>query len=349
MNGSMFRATFYDSGIPQAIANVDGTIVEANEAFCNFLGYDDLCGHPFNSLLPEEDRCIKCSPVEHLRSARSYLAHKKYQRKDGTEVQVNVYYSALYEEDAIKFVLAQVVDISNEYTLELHLQAMRDEVERFAYIASHDLREPLSTVAGYASLLKRRCKDQLSESGQHWLNEILVGTERMAEKVDDLLAFSRAGRDTPRSEFSLGAAIEEGKRALARKFRETKGDVVIQGVLPMVQGDRSMAAQVFQNLFSNSLKYRKEDEDPRITVSVEPDQSFWKVSVSDNGVGFDSDQFGERIFEVFQRLYTVEQYPGTGIGLAISKKIIESHGGRIWVESRPEHGTTFHFTLPGTT
>lgn len=342
-------ATFHDSGIPQAISTVDGIIVDANEAFCNFLGYEDLCGHPFRELLPEEDRLNKCSPGEYLLSARSYLAHKKYQRRDGTDVQVNVYYSAIYEDEKIQFVLAQVVDISNEYALETHLQTMREEVEKFAYIASHDLREPLSTVAGYATLLRRRCKGQLSESGEHWLGEIIAGTKRMAEKVDDLLAFSRAGRETPRSDFSLGAAIEEGKRALARKFRETRGKVIIKGDLPLVTGDRSMVAQVFQNLFSNSLKYHKEGVSPVIVVSAEPDQGCWKVAVSDNGVGFDADQFGERVFEVFQRLYTVEQYPGTGIGLAISKKIIEGHGGSIWVESKPEHGTTFYFTLPGTT
>ena len=167
----------------------------------------------------------------------------------------------------------------------------------------------------------------------------------MADKVDDLLDFSRAGRSIPEGSFHLKTAVLEGKRALTRKFQETDGGIRIIGELPEVEGDPSMVAQIFQNLFSNSLKYRS-DEKPTITVQATLEKGMWRVSVSDNGIGFDSKQFGERIFGVFQRLHTVEDYPGTGIGLAITKKIIERHGGNVWTESTPNRGATFHFTLP---
>jgi PAS domain S-box-containing protein len=343
---SLFRATFHDSGIPQAVMNLDGVIIDANEALCQFLGYDDLCGTRFQRLFPEDEPDFH--PEDILQNERTCMAHREFRRQDGSRAWANVYYSAVNDFTQLTFILAQVIDLSNEHAMEADIQAKQHEIERFAYIASHDLREPLNTMAGYATLIRKRCNGELSESGEHWLGEIIQGTKRMAEKVDDLLAFSRAGRDVPQGTFPLGAAVDEGKRALGAKFRETGGTVEIIGSLPVVGGDRSMVAQVFQNLFSNSLKYRSAAT-PQIMVSAEEDQGMWRVSVEDNGLGFDSEQFGDRVFEVFQRLYTVEKYPGTGIGLAISKKIIERHGGRIWAESSPGNGAIFHFTLPSTT
>lgn len=143
----------------------------------------------------------------------------------------------------------------------------------------------------------------------------------------------------------MGASVEEGRRALARQFLETGAVITIDGELPVVMGDRSMVAQIFQNLFSNSLKYQSE-EAPRIVVQSEFDKGMWRITVSDNGLGFDSEQFGDRVFGIFQRLYTTEKFPGTGIGLALAKKIVESHGGSIWVDSIPDGGSSFHFTLP---
>lgn len=342
---SLFKATFHDSGVPQAIMDLDGVIVDANEALCSFLGYESLCGVPFQNLLAEESFAA-FNPSEVLREEQVFLAHKEFQKRDGTKTWANIYYSAVNDYTQLTFVLAQVIDLTNEHAMELSLQKQQAELEKFAYIASHDLREPLTTVAGYATLIKKRCGAQLSEAGTLWLEEIIQGTQRMAEKVDDLLEFSRAGRETPHGEFPLGLAIQEGKRALARSFQETGGCVEVLGEIPVVGGDRSMIAQVFQNLFSNALKYKRE-EPPCITVSAEESNNeMWQISVEDNGLGFDSNQFGSRIFEVFQRLYTVDKYPGTGIGLAIAKKVIERHGGEIWVESTPGKGSTFHFTLP---
>lgn len=341
---TLFKASFQDSGIPQVITDLGGSIVEANEAFCRLLRYDDLCGVHYSKIRvrPQKE---EVSPDSMLRGRKNYLAQEQYTKRNGTRVWAQVYHSAVYENERVKYVLGQVIDMSTQHALEADLQTKQDEIERFTYIASHDLREPLSSIAGYATLIQRRCKDSLSDQGQHWLDEVIGGTKKMAQKVDGLLALSRAGGGKPQGTFPLGAAVQEAKRALSKQFRDTEGRIVIVGELPEVRGDRALIANVFQNLFSNSLKYRSETT-PTISIEASPHEGMWKVSVSDNGLGFDADQFGERIFEVFQRLYTVEEHPGTGIGLALAKKIVDRHGGTIWTESSPGNGATFHFTLP---
>jgi light-regulated signal transduction histidine kinase (bacteriophytochrome) len=227
-------------------------------------------------------------------------------------------------------------------------ERLEEDLEQFTYLASHDLREPLVGLAGFASLLQRRCLDKLDPDCQHFLEQILEGAKRMEQKLDDLLTFSRVGRSSLQGAFSLGAAVDEARRALVRKIAETEATLNIADDLPIVQGSRSLLAQVFQNLFSNAIKYRKKEQPPEIWIeSRQEDESHCIVCVRDNGIGFDM-QYKDRIFDVFQRLYTVEQYPGTGIGLAIVKKIVERHGGRIWVQSKPNRGTTFFFTLPTT-
>lgn len=226
------------------------------------------------------------------------------------------------------------------------LAELNESLEQFVYVASHDLREPLIGVAGFATLLDRRYGDRLDEQGKHFLEEIVNGCKRMEAKIDDLLLLSRAGRGKPNGSFALGAAIEEARRAVAGRINETGAQILVTKPLPTVRGNRSEIAQVFQNLFSNSIKYRTPDTPPVIQIKALPqDSDEVLVSVTDNGLGFDM-RHADRIFGVFQRLYTVDQYPGTGIGLAIVKKIIDKHGGRIWPLSEPSKGSTFFFTLP---
>lgn len=226
------------------------------------------------------------------------------------------------------------------------LEAAKEDIEQFAYIASHDLREPLIGIAGYATLLKKRYGDQLDEAGQRFLDGIIEASKGMEAKIDDLLAFSRAGQGAPHKDFPLGAAIDEAKRSLVGRIKRSGASIVLTGAIPTARGDRSMIAQVFQNLFGNSIKYREKGVEPVIEVQVWPhSNTHWCISVKDNGIGFDMDHAG-RIFKVFQRLYTVDQYPGTGIGLALAKKIVERHGGEIWAESKPGKGSTFYFSLP---
>lgn len=242
--------------------------------------------------------------------------------------------------------IAVVRNVSKDVEQRMKLQEANQALTQFASITSHDLREPIMGIAGYATLLQNRYKDQLDERGQHFIDQIVRVSQQMEQKLDDLLTFSRAGKDKPFEPFSLGAALEEAKRALVRKINESGAEIVVVGDPPKAHGDRSMVAQVLQNLFSNSIKYRRKDEPPRIEVEVVPhDEFFWRIVVRDNGIGFDM-RHKDRIFGVFQRLYTTEQYPGTGIGLAIAKRVVERHGGEIWAWSQPDKGTSFYFTLP---
>jgi light-regulated signal transduction histidine kinase (bacteriophytochrome) len=253
--------------------------------------------------------------------------------------------------------LSTVVAIVRDVTKELRpcqrkieckarqIAEINKSMEQFVYVASHDLREPLTGLAGYATLLRKRYSDVLDERGNHFLNEIIEGTKRMEHKIDDLLAFSRAGKETPEGSFPLGAAIEEARRSLVGSINRTGAIINTNGYLPMVKGNRGMVAQIFQNLFSNSIKYRKKDTAPQIEIQAKPYKGGkWLISVKDNGIGFNQEH-ADRIFGVFQRLHTIEQYPGTGIGLAIAKKIVDRHGGKIWAESTPNKKTAFHFTL----
>jgi len=336
---NIFRDVFHAAGLPQAILDQSGTIIDANEALCNLLGYPDMCSLAFYKLIPEGTQYV----VPDVTSA--YLEHRELVREDGSKVWSNLYYASIQPEQGEKLILVQVLDLSAERALESDLQTTQNEIDRFAYIASHDLREPLSTLTGYATLIQRRCP--LEGPGAAWMEEIVTGAKKLARKIDDLLEFSRTGRELKYSEFPLGAAIEEGKRAVAKRFFDTEAHLHIRGNLPMIHGDRSLIAQVFQNLFSNSLKYYKPEVVPEITISARSlNDGTCEITVQDNGLGFDSDIFGHRVFEVFQRLYTVDQYPGTGIGLALTKKIIERHGGSIYTSSKPNEGATFIFTLP---
>lgn len=226
------------------------------------------------------------------------------------------------------------------------LKDAKEDLEQFAYIASHDLREPLIGIAGYATLLKKRYSGHLDDDGRRFLEGIIEASKRMEAKIDDLLAFSRAGQGAPHRDFPLGAAIDEAKRSLVGRIKHTGARIVLKGKIPTARGDRSMIAQVFQNLFGNSIKYRGQGVEPIIEVQVRShSDTHWLIVVKDNGIGFDIEH-RERIFKVFQRLYTVEQYSGTGIGLALAKKIVERHDGEIWAESEAGKGSTFYFSLP---
>ncbi len=224
------------------------------------------------------------------------------------------------------------------------IEQLEEDLEQLAYLASHDLREPLISMAGFATLVQKRCTG-LDSNCQHFLEQIVNGSKRMEQKLDDLLAFSRAGKASMTGTFPLGAAVDEARRSLVRKIAES-GAILHVTDLPLIRGDRSLMSQVFQNLFSNSIKYRKKKETPQIWVESRPqDEYHCIVEVRDNGIGFDV-RHQKRIFGVFQRLYTIDQYPGTGIGLAIAKKVVERHGGQIWTQSKPNEGATFFFTLP---
>ena len=218
------------------------------------------------------------------------------------------------------------------------------DLEQFAYVASHDLQEPLRMVSSYTQLLARRYRGQLDAAASEFIAYAVDGANRMQKLIDDLLAYSRVGTRATAFQPADCTAVLDRVLANLKAAIETSGTVVTHGPLPAVVHDNLLLVQLFQNLIGNAIKFRVE-KPPRIHVSAEQKGEEWVFAVRDNGIGIDP-QHAERIFTIFQRLHTAEEYPGTGIGLAICKKIVERRGGRIWVESQPGIGSTFYFTIP---
>ena len=225
------------------------------------------------------------------------------------------------------------------------LERSNRELEQFAYVASHDLQEPLRMVSSYTQLLARRYAGKLDEKADTYIRFAVDGATRMQNLIEDLLAFSRiATRPPTPQEVNTENVARQVAAELGLALEESGGSIEI-APLPTVLADRSQVVQVFSNLMGNALKFRRPGVPPRVEVSARPEAAFWQFSVADNGIGLEPEYF-DRVFVIFQRLHTRDQYPGSGIGLAIVKRIVERQGGRIWLESTPGSGTTVHFTLP---
>jgi light-regulated signal transduction histidine kinase (bacteriophytochrome) len=226
----------------------------------------------------------------------------------------------------------------------LELERSNEELERFAYAASHDLQEPLRMVTSFTGLLAKQYEGQLDEKAQQYIHFASDGAMRMKRLIQDLLDYSRAGaRGAELAPIESEAALADALRSLAAAIHEA-GATITHDPLPTVLATASQLGQVFQNLIGNALKFRGAAT-PSIHVGATRDGETWRFSVRDNGMGVEP-RHAERIFIMFQRLHTRAEYPGTGIGLALCRRIIERHHGRIWVESTPGAGATFHFTLP---
>lgn len=229
-------------------------------------------------------------------------------------------------------------------TKNIDLERSNRELEQFAYVASHDLQEPLRMVSSYMQLLETRYKDKLDQDAQEFIDYAVDGALRMQRLIQDLLAFSRVGtRGKDPFPVDSSLALADAMQNLKMRIEETGAKLEVDP-LPEVLADKDQLVQVFQNLIGNAMKFKGEKE-PVIRISVKESEGFAQFTVSDNGIGFDQ-KHADRIFVLFQRLNTRDKYEGTGIGLAICKKIVERHGGRIWVESELGKGSRFHFTFP---
>ncbi len=252
--------------------------------------------------------------------------------------------------DEVPYLIGMGTDISELKAIEAQLrQSMAElersnkELEQFAYVASHDLQEPLRMVASYTQLLEKRYKNALDEDARDFIGYAVGGANRMQRLINDLLAYSRVQtRGKPFERVDLSSVLGQARGNLAAAVDEAAA-VVTNGELPSLMADEGQLVSVFQNLIGNAIKFRG-DEPPRVHVSAADAGLVWEISVRDNGIGINP-EFHDRIFVIFQRLHGRDEYEGTGIGLALCKRIVERHGGRIWVESTPGEGTTFHFTL----
>jgi len=225
------------------------------------------------------------------------------------------------------------------------LRRSNRDLEQFAYVASHDLQEPLRKVASFCQLLERRYGDKLDERGAQYIAFAVDGAKRMQQLINDLLAFSRVGRTTDSFvEVSLGELFGQATQTLSLTIESLQAEVTAADNLPTVRGDPVLLTQLLVNLIGNALKFRG-DEPPTVRVGAKEGPDEWEISCADNGIGIDP-EYAEKIFVIFQRLHGREVYEGTGIGLALCRKIVEFHGGRIWLDADARPGTTFRFTLP---
>jgi signal transduction histidine kinase len=226
----------------------------------------------------------------------------------------------------------------------LELNRSNAELEQFAYVASHDLQEPLRKVASFCQALERRYHGQLDERADQYIDFAVDGAKRMQVLINDLLAFSRVGRSGRTLELvDLNESLDEAQASLSRALEDATVSVLAER-LPSVRGERALLASLFQNLLGNAVKFRS-TEPPVVRISAKREHDHWQFSCSDNGIGVDP-EYAERIFVIFQRLHTKETYPGTGIGLAMCRKIVEYHGGRMWLDPSHTRGAQFLFTLP---
>jgi PAS domain S-box-containing protein len=275
----------------------------------------------------------------------------KHRKRNNEVIDADVLYTEIVYNKR-RAALAVIVDITERkrYEEELKrtvkdLERSNRELEQFAYVASHDLQEPLRTVASYVELLALKYKGKLDEKAERYIAYTVDGADRMSSLINDLLAYSRiATRGKQFEPVDVNAVLKFVTVNLKKAIAESKA-AVTSDALPVVTGDGTQLVQLFQNLIGNALKFRKKDVPPVIRISAERGEHEWTFGVHDNGIGIEP-RFYERIFVIFQRLHTREEYSGTGIGLSICKRIVERHGGRMWVESKPGEGSSFYFTLP---
>jgi PAS domain S-box-containing protein len=345
---------------PDAMVVVDqgGQIVLLNVQAERQFGYhrNELLGQKVKNIIPEgfSERLI----ADGTRTAADALAQQigtgielLGRRKDGSEFPIEIMLSPLESLEGM-LVTAAIRDITERKRSEEHLfktvgelKRSNEELQQFAYVASHDLQEPLRMVASYTQLLARRYKGRLDSDADEFIAFAQDGCDRMQVLIQDLLTYSRAGTNGKElGDISCESVLKEALANL-RTTIEQSGAVVTHDSLPALKTNERQLAHVFQNLVGNAIKYRRADV-PRVHVSaIENDGKEWIFSVRDNGLGIEP-QYFERIFVLFQRLHGREEFEGTGIGLAVCKKIVERLGGRIWVESQLEKGSTFYFALP---
>ena len=350
-----FQQLFDEAPVGYHEYDTQGRITKVNRTELEMLGYplEEMLGQPVWKFSGEEEtsrHAVLAKLAGTIPPGRGF--ERTYRRKDGTTFPVIIEDRPLRDsEGRIIGIRSTIQDITDrreaEEALKQNTEALarsNQELEQFAYVASHDLQEPLRMVTSYVQLLARRYQNRLDSDAEEFINFAVDGATRMHTLINGLLAYSRVGtRGKPFEPTNCETILQQSLDNLKMTMEES-GAVVTHDSLPTVMADDLQLGQLFQNLIGNAIKFHGE-EPPRVHVSAKPDGKQWVFSVRDNGIGI-APEFAERIFIIFQRLHGKEKYPGTGIGLAVCKKIVECHGGRIWVGSELGKGATFYFTLP---
>ncbi len=342
----------------------NGNITFFNEFAEKFFGFnkEEIIGkNVVGTIVPEIDSSgedLKGIINEILKNPKVYHHHENENiTKDGRRVWVSWANRSIYNEKGqLTGVLSVGADVTKRKQIEkeredliIELERSNNELKQFAYITSHDLQEPLRTIASFTQLLERRYKGQLDSNADEYLEFIVSGSKRMKEMIQGLLEYSKIGtKEKELKRINTENVLEKAISNLNTAIEDNNA-VIIHNSLPEVMGDESQLIRLFQNLIGNAIKFRKKDVPPKIHISALKDKenNNYVFSFADNGIGIE-EQYIDRIFEVFKRLHTIDQFEGTGIGLAISKRIVEMNGGKIWVESELGVGSTFYFTLKPT-
>jgi PAS domain S-box-containing protein len=357
----LFRSAMQSSPIGMALRGLDGRWLAVNRALADIVGYSEqeLRGLTVRDLSHPDDLAIdEAWALEMLAGTRGpYSREKRYVHRDGHVVWILLSVTLVRSTNGEpRYFITQMNDISARKHAEAQLARQREELarsnaelEQFAYVASHDLQEPLRMVASYTQLLAKRYQGQLDERADRWIDYAVDGARRMQALINDLLALSRVGTHGRSPEpTDSGAVLARALGSLQSVVAES-GARVTSDPLPVVLADGGQLEQLFQNLVGNAIKFRRPGVPPEVHVAAQrrtdDGRDEWLFSVRDNGIGLDP-AYADQVFAMFQRLHTREEYAGTGIGLAICRKIVERHGGRIWVDSTPGGGATFSFTLP---
>lgn len=344
---------------PDAMIIVDkaGTIRLVNEQAEKVFGYtrSELIGRPVEILIPERFGGIHPGHRDHYFTSPATrtmgMDMELYgRRKAGEEFPVEISLSPLETEEGL-WVSAAIRDISEK---KLDHMALRDyarklettnnSLEQFAYVASHDLQEPLRTITNFVSMFQQKQEGKLDKDSELYMDYIVSASERMKALIRDLLMYSRVGRNHVTERVDCAEVVATVLSELGTAVRSS-GAQVETGFLPVIRATRSEVHELFLNLLSNAIKYSKAGTPPQIRISAQVENDHWLFAVQDNGIGIDA-AYRERVFVIFQRLHGQNQYSGTGVGLATCRKIVELHGGKIWLESEPGQGTTFYFTFP---
>jgi PAS domain S-box-containing protein len=344
------RFRFMAESMPQKIftAKPNGDIDYFNRQWIEFTGlsFEQIKDWGWTQFVhPDDVEANVLAWRQAVQTGEPFHFQHRFRRADGAyRWHLSRAHAMRDSEGNISMWIGSNTDIHEQKEKEEELRRANDDLQQFAFSASHDLQEPIRNVAVYSEIVAKRYHSLLDADGQLFLGFLTEGGRRLATLINDLLAYTRAGvAETSPAMADASVVLQHALSSLAEAIRECDA-VVTYGALPQVNMGEAHLQQVFQNLVGNALKYRKE-EPPRIHISAAPHGSGWLFSVQDNGIGIEL-QYKEKIFGVFKRLHRDQKYAGTGIGLAICQRVVGRYGGRIWVESEPGKGSTFFFTIP---